>query len=83
MDANFRADNDSAFRYSAINGRSEVIRFLIERGNNFIDYNWPVIEFSTANGHLEVVKILAEENFPIRVYVIIIPRSYMQLYATN
>ena len=60
--ANIHAGNYYALRWSAENGRLEVLKFLVENGANIHANNDYALRWAARNGHLKVVEFLVENG---------------------
>ena len=65
---NEKINFEDALRFSAAQGRLEVVKYLISCGANIHANNDQAFRFSAENGHLEVVKVLIESGADIHTY---------------
>ncbi len=55
-------DDDIAFRWAALDGRTEILKYLYKRGANIHALNDWALFYATEKNHLKVVKFLIEKG---------------------
>jgi len=63
--ANVKSGGSHCLRLAAKEGHPDIVRYLIERGSDTHTYADAALQWSCINGHLEVVKILLENNISL------------------
>ncbi|AKI79733.1 putative ankyrin repeat protein [Acanthamoeba polyphaga mimivirus] len=66
LDADIKADNDSAVRLASKKGYLEIVKYLVSQGANIRSDNDYAVRLASRKGHLEVVKYLVSQGANIR-----------------